>query len=192
MELHRKSREARIGYALAGVVVAVYVADLAVLRQTVGNNRVAVVLGGDVNLACLELLDGLIRAAVTVLELFGLCAVGECEQLVTEADTEHRNLALGELSELLDDSGVLCGISGAVREHNAVGIEREDFLGFGVSGNNRQVAAALVELSVRTTWYFAFSTGKFSISEIVVFSTASVMTKPLSSLRISSVTSGVY
>ena len=109
MELHRKSREARVGYALAGVVVAVYVADLAVLRQAVGNNRVAVVLRGDVNLACLKLLDGLVRAAVTVLELLSLCAVCEREKLMTEADTEHRDLALGELSELLDDSGVLCG-----------------------------------------------------------------------------------
>ena len=147
MELYGERRNIGVIHTLAGTVVAVGVAHSRVGRQAVGDNRVAVVLGGDVHLAGGRVLDRLVCAAVTVFELFGLRASGEGEQLMTEADTEHRHAAVGELFELLNHGGILRRVSGAVGKHNAVGIERQHLLGGGVRRHNRQIAAALVELS---------------------------------------------
>ena len=53
-------------------------------------DREAVVLRGDLDLAGLEVHDRMVRAAVAELELEGLAAAGEAEDLVAEADAEDR------------------------------------------------------------------------------------------------------
>ena len=58
--------------------------------QRVGIDREAVVLAGDRDRAGGEVLDRLVAAVVAELELAGLAAQREPEQLVAEADAEHR------------------------------------------------------------------------------------------------------
>ena len=50
------------------------------------------VLAGDFDLAGLEILDGVVGAAVAELELLGLGAERQRENLVAEADAEDRDL----------------------------------------------------------------------------------------------------
>ena len=114
MELNRKRRHICVINALAGVVVSVNKAYLAVFGHAVRYNRVAVVLRGDVNPACLDFLCGLVCSAVTVVELLGFCSLRKRQKLVTETDSEHRDLIVAELFELSDDLGVFARVSGAV------------------------------------------------------------------------------
>ena len=61
--------------------------------QRLGLDRVAMVLGADRDLAGREVLAGLIAAVVAELELLRRAAEREAEDLVAEADAEHRVLA---------------------------------------------------------------------------------------------------
>ena len=63
-------------------------------RQRLGIHGEAVVLRGDLDLAGLEFLDRMIRAAVAELQLEGLAAERQPEDLVAEADAEHRHVGL--------------------------------------------------------------------------------------------------
>jgi hypothetical protein len=65
---------------------------------------------------------------VTVFELDRLEAVGEREQLVSETDTEYRELAFAQLFQLGDDRRIVRGIAPAVGQHDTVGSERERIL----------------------------------------------------------------
>ena len=105
------------------------------------------VLRGDEHSAAGKLLDGLVGAAMAVVQLFGFAAAREREQLVAETDAEQRQTAFAQLFELLNNRGVLLGISGAVGQHDAVGLERENFLRRGMGRHYRDLAVALVELA---------------------------------------------
>ena len=74
--------------ALDGVVVEVDVTDLYFLRQRVGIDRVAVVLSGDMHEACLQVLDGVVSAAMTEFELERAAAYCAPDDLIAEADAE--------------------------------------------------------------------------------------------------------
>lgn len=69
------------------------------------------VLRGDEHLARGDLPHGLIGAPVTVLHLVRLTAHREGEELMSETDAEHGELAR-DLSDLFDDGGVFFGIAG--------------------------------------------------------------------------------
>ena len=84
----------------------------------------AVVLRGDLDLPRLEVLHRVVRAAVAELELVGLAAAGEAEDLVAEADAEGRQ-RVDEGLRRLDRVGARLGVAGAVREEDALGRERE-------------------------------------------------------------------
>ena len=80
--------------SLVRVVVEVQVRQFDVLiRKRVHIDAEAVVLAGDFDLAGLEILDGVVGAAVAKLELVSLGAEGESENLVAEADAEDRDFA---------------------------------------------------------------------------------------------------
>ena len=70
----------------------------------------------------------MVGAAVAELELVGLAAEGEAQDLVAEADAEDRRLA----DEFADLRGLVferLGIAGAVREEDAVGLQGEHIFG---------------------------------------------------------------
>ncbi len=87
---------------------------------------VVVVLRGDFDLAGVEVLDGMVGAVVAELELVGLAAKRQAEDLVAEADAEERRLA-GEVADVLLRVVEGLGIAGAVRKEDAVGVHGEDF-----------------------------------------------------------------
>ena len=70
MELHRKSLNIGVIYALAGAVVCVNKADFA-LFNAVRHNRIAMVLACNIGARAVYFLYGLVYAAVAVFKLFG-------------------------------------------------------------------------------------------------------------------------
>src|SRR5699024_5043047 len=108
--LHREGASAGQRNALDDVVVEADVGDLGgtewrveFLIQAAGGRGEGetVVLGGDRDLAGLEILHRHVGAAVAELQLVGVQAEGAAEDLVAEADTEERNVGLEYLLDLL-------------------------------------------------------------------------------------------
>ena len=85
------------------------------------DDREAVVLARDVDPAGLEVLDRVVGAAVAERELGRLQADGAAEQLVAEADAEHRQLA-DQLADRVDDVAERRRVAGAVGEEDGVGV----------------------------------------------------------------------
>ena len=80
--------------SLVRVVVEVEVRQFDVLVfEGVHIDAEAVVLAGDFDLAGSEILDGVVGAPVTKLELVGLGAEGERQNLVAQTDAEDRDFA---------------------------------------------------------------------------------------------------
>src|SRR5699024_6036423 len=81
-----------------------------------------VVLGGDRDLAGLEILHRHVGAAVAELQLVGVQAEGAAEDLVAEADTEERNVGLEYLLDLLHRVVGGCRVAWAVGDEHALGV----------------------------------------------------------------------
>ena len=84
----------------------------------------AVVLGGDVDPAGLEVLDRVVGAAVAEGELEGLEPDRPAEELVAEADADDRLLA-DDAADVVDDVVERRRVAGAVGEEDEVGVARE-------------------------------------------------------------------
>ena len=83
-------------------------------------HREAVVLARYLDLPGLEVLDRVVRAAMTEAHLVGVQADRATEQLMAEADPEQRHAA-DEPAQLLDDVGERRRIAGAVGDEHAIG-----------------------------------------------------------------------
>src|SRR5690606_8368900 len=87
--LHREDRQLLVAQALDGVIVEIDFRDDGVAGlEALGIRREAVVLRGDGDATGLEVLDRLVAAAVTELELERLSAEGVREHLVSQTDAE--------------------------------------------------------------------------------------------------------
>ena len=75
-------------------VVQVEVRHFDVVRHRCRIDGKPVILRRDLDLAGSQLLDGMVRAAVPELQLEGLRAHRQAEDLVAEADAERRHVAL--------------------------------------------------------------------------------------------------
>src|SRR5438552_12567389 len=94
MILHREHRPLAVSQSLARAVVEVDVTRLpSVLRHGVRIDGEAVVLRRDLDLPRREVLHGVVRAVMAERQLVRATAGGEAEDLMTEADPEHRDLA---------------------------------------------------------------------------------------------------
>ena len=81
--------------ALERIVVQVDVGQINfALLQRVGIDGEVVVVRGDLDLAGCQLLDRMIAAVVSELQLVGLAAQGEPDELVAEADAEDGTLPI--------------------------------------------------------------------------------------------------
>ena len=93
-----------------------------IVRLAAGSeHREAVVLGGDLDAAALQVLDRVVGAAVAEGQLEGLEAERPAEQLVAEADAPH-GPPPDELAQRLDDVVERRRVAGAVGEEDRVGI----------------------------------------------------------------------
>ena len=111
--LNRKDRVLGRARALYRLVVEVNVSDLGVGRQILAISRKAMVLSRDVDLARAEVLDGLVAASVSKLELISRATTSVGEQLVAKANPEE-----GSAAEQLPDFGMhvveRSGVAGSV------------------------------------------------------------------------------
>ena len=89
----------------------------------------------------------MVDAAVAILELAGLCADGQAQKLVAQADAEDRDIAFQKLFQVSDNLNVFRGIPGAVGEHHAVK-PAHDLLGRGERRNGDDLAATLLQLAL--------------------------------------------
>src|SRR6185295_7552863 len=104
MVLYGEGRLALHREALDGAVVQVQVGDLGAVLQRIDVHGEAVVLGRDLDLAGGEILDGLVSAVMAELELVGLPAEGQAEDLMAQADAEDGDVS-EEARDLLARAG---------------------------------------------------------------------------------------
>ena len=76
--------------------------DLDVGRQRFRIDRKAMILRRDLDLAGLEFLDRVVRAAMPELQLVGIAAHRERQDLVAETDAEHRHVLLDQVARVVD------------------------------------------------------------------------------------------
>ena len=98
------------------------------------------VLRRDLDLARQQVLYGVVGAVVAELELVGLAAERQADNLVPEADAEDRH-APGEFAHRFNRIRTRLGVARAVREKDAVGLEREHVLGRRERRHDRDPAA---------------------------------------------------
>lgn len=129
-------------HALVGLVVEVDKVGAPVGGESGRVDGVAVVLGGDVAASGKEIEGGDVVSAVAVLELDGLCAGGEGEELVAEADAKDGAVkgVHGEF-EGLDGGRAVGGVAGAVGDEDSVKVVGNGVDGV-VVGKDRDVGAA--------------------------------------------------
>ena len=146
MILHGKDRQLCVAQPLDGIVVHIRMRHNERRPRKGGRiDGIAVVLRGDVHLAHLQILDGLIAAAMPELHLVRLCAKREREQLMPEADAEDRLLPC-ELAHLLHNLRHIRRIAGTVREEYSIGIQRKHLLGARMRGHNRHLCPNAVDV----------------------------------------------
>ena len=138
--LHGECGDVHALQAFDHVVVQIDVGDehlavLAVFKRRVdlladrGVDREAVVVGGDLDLAGGQILDRLVDAAVSELELVGAEAECAAEQLVAKADAEERVAGVKYLAQQLDFGTGLFRVARTVGEEDAVRVQVLDFEG---------------------------------------------------------------
>lgn len=107
--------------ALVGLVVQVGEVLPPLTRQRGRVDGVSVVLGGDVTLAGGEVERWDVVGTVAVLELDGLGAGSEGNQLVAHTDTHDRDLGgLKQLAEVVDGGRAVSGVTWTVRDEDTV------------------------------------------------------------------------
>ena len=117
-------------------------------------DRIAVVLGRDVNTTVREVLHRMVATAVTILQLVGVRTGRKGHQLVAEADREDRGLGSVKLLDLFDDRHILLRVARTIRNHDAVRILAEDRLCAGIRRIHRDITAVPLQgaddVSLRT------------------------------------------
>ena len=88
----------------------------------VGIDRKPVILRRDFNLAGRQLLHRVVRAAMAEFQLVGLAAHRQAQDLMTEADAEHRHTRRDERFRVVDRIGERRRVAGTVAQEHAVGI----------------------------------------------------------------------
>ena len=117
-----------------------------VLRAGRPEHREAVVLGGDLHAPGLQVLDGMVGAAMPEGQLESLQPERSAEQLVPEADAPD-GPAADELAHGVDDVVERGGIAGTVGQQHRVGVGGQQLGGRGRAGVERDARAALHEVA---------------------------------------------
>ena len=86
----------------------------------VGQDHIAVVLAGDEHPALLQVPDGVVAPPVAVIQPAGFGPGGQGQKLMPQTDAEQGDIALIQLFQLGNDSGILRRVTGAVGEHHPI------------------------------------------------------------------------
>jgi hypothetical protein len=143
--LHAEHGMTAVAKALQRLVVEIHVRELDLaLRERIRVNCETVIVRGNLHLAGDAVEHGLVGAAVAELQLVGLPAEREAEDLVAEADAEHGYLA-DQSTHLSGLELERLGIPGPIGEEHSIGIARQDFLRGGQRGDDGDAAAHMDE-----------------------------------------------
>ena len=99
-----------------GLIIQVSAVDAHLRRKLIRINGEPVVLCRDLDPSRLVVLDRLITAPMTKLELECLCPEGLPKQLMTQADAENRNPGVHKRSNFSNNSGQGTGIAGTITQ----------------------------------------------------------------------------
>ncbi|MNM58894.1 hypothetical protein D3C81_701360 [compost metagenome] len=130
-------------YALQGAVEQGDVSGTQALRQAVLVHRKPVVLGGDHDGVVVQAFHRVVGTVMAELHLDGLGTGGQTQQLVTQADAEHRGVGPKEGLDGLDGVVARLGVTGAVGEEDAIRVQRQHLGGRGLGRHYCQAAAAV-------------------------------------------------
>lgn len=121
-----------VRHALDRAVVQIHVGHAQLDRpldpRARASNGKAVVLRGDLDDPCLQVLHRVVPTAVAVGKLVRRSAEGANDELESQADTEHRQAGIGKDAYLLGSPGYGCRISGTVGHEDAARIGRQNGL----------------------------------------------------------------
>jgi hypothetical protein len=121
MELSAEDGAGVVNQALVGLVVEVREVLAPLGGERGGIDRVPVVLGCDVAATGAEVESRNIVRAVAVLQLDGLCACGQGDELVAHADAHDGDLGgFEELAQVVDGVGAVGWVAGPVGDEDAV------------------------------------------------------------------------
>ena len=136
--LHREHRPIAYAQTLERAIEQRQVRLLDLRRQAVRADREAMVLAGDLHLAGGQILDRMVGAVMPELHLLGGAAERQRQHLMTQADAEQRLAARQELLDLRHrEPPGRRRIARAVRQEDAVRLERQDLLGRGGRRHHR-------------------------------------------------------
>ena len=126
--------------SLQAAVEQGFVGHPQVVRHVGLVHRETVVLAGDQHRAVVQVLYRVVGAVVAELHFHGAGATGQSQQLVSQADAEHRDIGFQYLPDSLD--GVIAGlrVAGAIGQEDAVGIQRQHLCGRGLGGYHGEPA----------------------------------------------------
>ena len=145
MILHAKERQRAMAHAFVGVVVQIDVGDFHVARRKrIGIDAKAVILRGNFHFSRAQILHRMVRAVMTEFQLEGAAAEGQPAKLVAETNAENRDAAQ-EFANVGDGIPHGFGISGAIRQKHAIGLQRENVFRGSLRRDHGHVAAIVDE-----------------------------------------------
>src|SRR5947207_14114884 len=102
MVLHTKNRFGFVAHAFDGLIIEIDAIDRNAGGQRLWIHCEALILGSDLDLARFEIFHRLIAAAMAEFQFEGLPAKSLAENLVTEANSENRQISLNQLAHSFD------------------------------------------------------------------------------------------
>ncbi len=145
--LDREDGESRVPHPLDGPIVQVHVRQFHLpTRDRVDVDGKAVVLGGDLDLPGVKLLDRMVRPMMAELELVRPTAQGETQNLMPETDPEDRSSS-DEPPRGLNQVRHSLRVAGTVAEKDAVWIIGQDLVSGGEGRDDEDIATSAHQLS---------------------------------------------
>src|SRR5437764_11418963 len=126
-----------MAHSFDAVVVEIDMRDLYRFRQALGFDSEAVIMRSDFDRSLLQILHGLIAAAMPELQFVGRAAERASQKLMPKADAERRHARLRDVSHLFDNLRHRSGIAWPVREIDAVRFQGQNFRSRSVGRHDR-------------------------------------------------------
>ena len=141
--LHGENGQRSMPHALKGLVVKVDVRylDLRIFDRLNIDTK-AVVLGRDLDVACQKILYRMVRTTVTKFQFICFTTKGKPQKLMAQADSKN-GIIRNQPLDVINSIGNGLGVPGAIGKQDAIRVHGSDFLGVGMSWNNRHLAPPL-------------------------------------------------
>ena len=143
MTLEAECRLVRALHPLQASIEQGLVSNPQVVRQTRFVNREAVVLAGDQYSAVIDVLHRMVGAVMAKLHFYRRGATGQAQQLVPQANSEHRDICFEKRLNSVNRIGAGLRITRAVGQENAVRFHGQNFSSGGLRRHHGQATAVI-------------------------------------------------